>query len=104
MSSLVLSRREKALGSDHPDTLSALHEWTVTTVDLGDWITAEQVELEVLRKRQDLLGIHHPDVAHSRLDLATTYRHLGHLGKAIEHMRKHWEFKRVFTIPTLLSC
>jgi hypothetical protein len=26
-------------------------------------------------ERKELLGVHHPDVTRSRLDLATTYRH-----------------------------
>jgi hypothetical protein len=46
---------------------------------------------EVLEKGQELLGAHHPDVARSRLDVATTYRQLEYLDKAIEHMRKSLE-------------
>ncbi|KAF8530242.1 hypothetical protein BU17DRAFT_78873 [Hysterangium stoloniferum] len=48
-----------------------------TYCELGRWTDAEQLEVQVLKVREQLLGTEHPDTLTARANLAGTYHHLG---------------------------
>ncbi|TFK31233.1 hypothetical protein BDQ12DRAFT_566043, partial [Crucibulum laeve] len=53
-----------------------------TYKDQGGWTEAEKLEVEVMEKRQQLLGPTHPDTLMSMGNLAGTYQNLGKLAEA----------------------
>ena len=52
--------------------------------EIGDWNNAEQLAIQVLQKRKQLLGAEHPYTLISMEDLAKTYHHQGKLNEAEE--------------------
>jgi Tetratricopeptide repeat len=48
----------------------------------GDWVTAEQLELQVMDIRKKLLGLEHPDTLSSMGNLASTYYNQGRWNEA----------------------
>ncbi|KAJ7504002.1 hypothetical protein B0H11DRAFT_2352998 [Mycena galericulata] len=52
--------------------------------ELGQLNRAEELEVVVLHKRQDILGKDHPEILHAVANLALTYCELGQLNKAEE--------------------
>ena len=50
--------------------------------EIGDWKHAEQLGVQVLDMRQNLLGAEHPDTLKSMADLAFTYSNQGKWNEA----------------------
>lgn len=67
----LLAERERALGPDHPDTLTVRHDLAVTYRQTG-WLGVDPVGmLEAVRaERQRVLGPDHPGSLATRLELA----------------------------------
>ena len=53
--------RNKILGEEHPDTISAKAHLASTYRELGKYREAEELEIQVLYARNKILGEEHPD-------------------------------------------
>jgi hypothetical protein len=62
--------RERALGTDHPDTLTMRHELARSTGDAGDAASARDQFTALLPIRERVLGPEHPDTSTTRDNLA----------------------------------
>lgn len=77
----LLAERERTLGRDHPDTLTARHDLAVTYRQTS-WLRVDPVGmLEAVRAdRERVLGPDHPDTLATRLALAEVHESRGHPG------------------------
>jgi tetratricopeptide (TPR) repeat protein/catechol 2,3-dioxygenase-like lactoylglutathione lyase family enzyme len=84
----IVEARARALGWDHPDTLTARDQHATVLRDL-DRLAEALVECdEALAARVRILGEDHPDALTSRSHLATIYHQLGDLSRSeTEHQR-----------------
>ena len=57
----VLDLRNKLLGQEHPDTISAICNLANTYHCLGNYAKAEKLQIQVLDLRNRCLGQEHPD-------------------------------------------
>ena len=73
----VLELREKLLGQEHPDTVTAMANLAWTYSDQGRWDDAQRLEERVLELREKLLGQEHPDTVTAMANLARTYSDQG---------------------------
>ena len=62
---MVMEKRKRVLGDDHPDTLTSMEYLAETYWQQGRWSEAEALYLVVLEKRKLVLGDHHPDTLES---------------------------------------
>jgi tetratricopeptide (TPR) repeat protein len=79
----LVADRERALGSNHPDTLAARDSLANAYRDAtrtGEAITLHE---QVLAARERILGPDHPDTLTSRNNLAKAYRDEGRTGEGI---------------------
>ncbi|KAJ7692002.1 hypothetical protein B0H16DRAFT_1486594 [Mycena metata] len=81
---LVLEKRTKVLGEDHPGTLLAMGNLASTYSKLGKSQKAERLQVLVLEKRTKLLGEDHPGTLFAMGNLASIYSDLGEFKKAEE--------------------
>jgi len=68
----VLEKRQRILGDEHPDTISAISNLAITLGDQGKLEEAAAMRREVLEKRQRILGDEHPDTISTMSNLANT--------------------------------
>ena len=80
----VLESRRRALGEEHPDTLSSMSNLASIYRDQGRWTEAEALEVQALTAGMRLLGKEHPATLTSMANLASTYRDLGRWKEAEE--------------------
>jgi tetratricopeptide (TPR) repeat protein len=73
----VLDARQRILGDEHPDTLSAMSNLAWIYHSLGQMKDAEALRKKVLDAHQRILGDEHPDTRMAMDNLASTYRGLG---------------------------
>jgi len=74
----VLDKRNKILGVEHPDTISAMAHLAATYQNLGKYIDAEKLKMQVLYARSRILGVEHPNtITTAMANLAATYQSLG---------------------------
>ena len=66
----MLAGRERVLGPDHPDTLSAMNNLAVSLSDQGDLPAARALWEKVLAGRERVLGPDHPDTLSAMNNLA----------------------------------
>src|SRR5258707_678788 len=78
----TLTDRERVLGPDHPDTLSARHYLAKAREWAGDRIDFD-VHEQTLADHERVLGPDHPDTLMSRGDLAVAYYEADRLDLAI---------------------
>ncbi|KAF8994288.1 P-loop containing nucleoside triphosphate hydrolase protein, partial [Cyathus striatus] len=71
----------RILGNEHPHTLKSMANLACTYVELGKYMEAEMLEIQVLEMRTRILGKEHPHTLRSMANLAWTQ---GNLGKFIE--------------------
>ena len=62
----VLAGRQRILGADHPDTLTAEHYVAAAVGDRGRHADAEEMFRQVLAKKLELLGPEHPSTLSTR--------------------------------------
>ncbi|KAJ7765908.1 hypothetical protein DFH07DRAFT_916200 [Mycena maculata] len=82
LESLVLEKRWKIPGEDHPETLGAMRCLAAAYLRLGKFKEAEALEVVVLEKQRKTLGEDHPGTLCTMGNLAVAYRELGQLQKA----------------------
>ncbi|RKK93755.1 hypothetical protein BFJ68_g15425 [Fusarium oxysporum] len=68
----VLEKRQRILGDEHPDTISAMNNLANTLSDQGKLDEAALMKREVLEKMQRVLGDEHPDTIKAMSNLAVT--------------------------------
>jgi tetratricopeptide (TPR) repeat protein len=66
----VAAERERALGLENPDTLSARNQLVRTLYHQGKYLEAESECREILKLREKLLGPENPDTLTTRFNLA----------------------------------
>ncbi len=71
--------REKALGSEHLDTLASLNSLAALYSDMGAYEKALPLYELVLKIREKTPGPDHPDTAISLNNLALVYQGLGNM-------------------------
>ncbi|KAJ7435004.1 hypothetical protein FB451DRAFT_1465790 [Mycena latifolia] len=81
---VVLEKRRKILGDNHPDTLHAMGNLAVTYRKLGQSKEAKELKVVVLKKSRKILGEDHPDTLTAMANLAVTYQDLGQFKEAEE--------------------
>ncbi|KAJ7508298.1 hypothetical protein B0H11DRAFT_1847743 [Mycena galericulata] len=78
----MLEKQKQLLGTDHPDTLTAMANLALTYHQRGRYQEAEPLEDIVLEKRKQVLGPDHSDTLSAMASLAATYRQLGRYQEA----------------------
>ncbi|KAJ7640930.1 hypothetical protein B0H17DRAFT_960193, partial [Mycena rosella] len=78
----VLEDRRDILGEDHPETLRAMSNLTLTYGQLGQLREAEKLGVVVLEKQRRILGEDHPYTLQAMGNLASTYYNLDQLKEA----------------------
>src|SRR5437899_4652865 len=73
----VLELREKALGSEHPETATSLNNLGELYERMGDYTKAELLLQRALKIREKVLGPEHPETLKSRNYLAQLHRKMG---------------------------
>ncbi|KAJ7876243.1 hypothetical protein B0H13DRAFT_2201073 [Mycena leptocephala] len=91
---MVVEKRCRILGEDHPDTLEAMHWLAWALEHLGKWKEAAELGVTVFNKRKDILGEDHPDTLSGMGNLGITYRKLGKLREAEELEERLLEKRR----------
>ena len=79
----VLSLRREKLGLEHPDTLTAMNNLTISCMAAGRLKKALELSEEVLRLRREKLGSEHSDTLRAMGNLAVNYRNAGRLKEAL---------------------
>jgi hypothetical protein len=70
--------RKKLFGLEHNETLSSMGLIGLAYSLGGRWKEAKELEIQVMKTRQRILGKEHPDTLISIVNLASTYRNQGH--------------------------
>jgi non-specific serine/threonine protein kinase/serine/threonine-protein kinase len=86
--------RERALGAEHPDTLSSKALEGVVSSAQGRYAEAETLFRETLEMRRRVLGNEHPDTLESMYALATTYGRQERYAEAETLVRETLEIQR----------
>jgi tetratricopeptide (TPR) repeat protein len=86
----VLDARNRILGVEHPDTITAMANLASTYRNLGKYTEAEKLEMQVLDARNRILGVEHPDTITAMANLAATYQNLGKYTEAEKLKCKFW--------------
>jgi tetratricopeptide (TPR) repeat protein len=91
---LVLEKRSKILGEDHPDTPKTMGNLAGTYYRLGRFMQAEELYAGALEKYRKLLGEDHPNTIWIMCNLAFTYRELDKVPEAeeLERLVAYHEF------------
>ncbi|KAF8756479.1 Patatin-like phospholipase [Rhizoctonia solani] len=67
----------QALGDEHPDTLTSMHEVGRARSHMGQYEDARAIHAQVLRIRKRVLGSDHLDTLETMNNVAIAYSHLG---------------------------
>ena len=78
----MLDMRKKLFGLKNPATLRSMANLARIYADKGNFIEAEQLEVQVLDMRKELLGAKYPDTLISMANLANTYSWQGKWNEA----------------------
>ncbi|KAH7233835.1 uncharacterized protein BKA55DRAFT_598050 [Fusarium redolens] len=78
----VFEKRQRILGDEHPDTITAMSNLANTLSDQGKLDEAASMMKEVLEERQRILGDEHPDTISAMNNLALTLSDQGKLDEA----------------------
>ena len=91
----LLADRERVLGPDHPDTLTARNNLAEAYQAAGRAAEAIPLHERTLADRERVLGPDHPDTLTSRNNLALAYRDAGRAAEAIPlHERTLADYER----------
>jgi len=98
---------EKALGPDHPDTVTALNNLGELYCSMGDYAKAEPLLKRALNIKEKTLGPDHPDAARTRNDLRELYGSMGDYAKAealLKRAPKEGEVRRRYRRGRFVIC
>jgi tetratricopeptide (TPR) repeat protein len=70
--SQVMEMRKRALGQEHPDTLTSAGNLASMYRDQGRWKEAEKLEMQVMETSKRVLEQEHPDTLTNMANLAST--------------------------------
>ena len=84
MNRRALEGYEKALGLEHPSTLSSIANLALTYSNRGRWKEAEELDVQVMETSLRVLGDEHPSTLTGMANLASTYRNQGRWKEAEE--------------------
>jgi len=84
----ILETRRVALGAEHTETLSGMHNLAVAYVHLERYVEAAELEEVVLSVRRRVLGFEHPETLRSMKYLASLNSGLGREQEALDMMEK----------------
>ncbi|KAF8322934.1 hypothetical protein F5887DRAFT_1086935 [Amanita rubescens] len=79
---VAVNERKVILGSDHPDTLTAMNNLALTYWNQARWDEAEKLQVEVMKAQKVKLGSDHPSTLITRNNLALTYQNQGRWDEA----------------------
>ena len=80
----VMETRKRALGEEHPDTLTSMANLASTYRNQGRWKEAEELQAKELKICSRVLGEEHPSTLTSMANLASMYRNQGRWKEAEE--------------------
>jgi tetratricopeptide (TPR) repeat protein len=89
----MMETRKRMLGQEHPDTISAMSNLSITLGDLGRLDEAAKMKKEVLEKMRRILGEDHPSTITAMNNLSSTLGDMGLLHEAAK-MKKEVLEKR----------
>ena len=78
----VLDMRNRLLGEEHPDTISAMSNLAVTCKSLEKYADEEKLEIDVLNLGNRLHGEEHADTITAMNNLVVTYQNSGQYADA----------------------
>jgi tetratricopeptide (TPR) repeat protein len=90
----VLTLRRKVLGSEHPDTLRAMHGLALSYISLRRNNDALKLLEKVLPLRRKVLGPEHPDTLWAMNDLALSYGSVGRYNDAVKFLEQVLALRR----------
>jgi hypothetical protein len=90
----VLEKRQRVLGDEHPDTITAMSNLAVTLGGLGKLKEVAAMKKEVLEKMRRVLGDEHPNTISAMNNLANTLGDLGKLEEAAAMEKEVLEKRR----------
>lgn len=80
--SVMLKKKQKELGDNHPDTLISMAHLASIFWNQGRWTEAEKLDVQVTETRKRIFGVDHPLTLTSTSNLASTYRKQGRWAEA----------------------
>jgi tetratricopeptide (TPR) repeat protein len=84
----VFEKRQRILGDEHPDTITAMNNLATTLSDQGKVDEAASMKKEVLEKSQRILGDEHPDTVMAMSNFAITLSDQGKVDEEASMMRE----------------
>ncbi|KAH8746822.1 P-loop containing nucleoside triphosphate hydrolase protein [Hyaloscypha sp. PMI_1271] len=90
----VLDDRQRILGEEHPDTISAMNDLANALGNQGQLDEAAKMHEEVLEKRRRILGKEHPSTISAMNNLANTLGDQGQLDEAAKMLEEVLEKMR----------
>jgi tetratricopeptide (TPR) repeat protein len=87
-----LEARTRALGADHPDTLTSVNSLAGLYISQGKYEAAESLYVRSLEDSTLILGVEHPNTMSYESNLAALYEAVGKC-KAAEALRKRLEMR-----------
>jgi hypothetical protein len=99
----VLEARVRLLGKEHPDTLRAMANLTVTLSAQGDFAGARKLQEQVLEASIQLLGREHPGTLTTMDNLAVSAHQQGNLAEARELHEQVLELRFGYWVKSTLT-
>ncbi|KAE8371536.1 hypothetical protein BDV26DRAFT_125608 [Aspergillus bertholletiae] len=84
---------------EHPNTLTSMANLASTYWNQGRWKEAEELEVQVMETRKQVLGSEHPSTLTSTHNLAYTWESLGKINDALMLMEKCVELRTKLSGP-----
>jgi tetratricopeptide (TPR) repeat protein len=91
---IVLGKRRRVLGEEHPATIFAMNNLANTLGEQGQLDKAAKMLKEVLEKMRQILGEEHPSTIFAMNNLASTLGEQGYLDKAAKMLKEVLEKMR----------
>ncbi|KAM0245503.1 hypothetical protein ACHAP5_005310 [Fusarium lateritium] len=93
VNSRALGLRRQVLKEKHPDTIRSMAELGATYYAQGRYTEAQDIAIEVLEARQEVLG-EHPETIRSMADVGVTYHEQGRHDEAKRLYEKALEYRK----------
>jgi tetratricopeptide (TPR) repeat protein len=88
-----LAGSEKALGPEHPDTLTSISNLGSVLTDQGKYEEAEAMHRRALQGYEKVLGPEHPNTLTSMHNLAFNLKQLGKVSDALSLLKKYADLR-----------